>query len=175
VITKKPLWSTALANWHFSLNLLAVSIHALTMDWRFLQGMEWATLGDGNTYAEFHNQLTRLSFIDTIASMHPFWVWRAIGGVIVLIAMLYLLSMSLILWSFSGCQYIYSTRSFKGAIMSDDHKGNFFYNIGKVRLSLRSSGLFYYFLRAVSVTLIAPSLCRPNLDGTDKFLSSANV
>jgi len=87
VITKKPLWSTALANWHFSLNLLG-SIPFLLSLWigGFWQGMEWATWADGNTYAEFHHQLTRLSFVDTIASMHPFWVWRAIGGCIVLFA-----------------------------------------------------------------------------------------
>lgn len=87
VITKKPLWSTALANWHFSLNLLG-SIPFMLSLWigGFWQGMEWATWADGSTYAEFHHQLTRLSFLDTIASMHPFWVWRAIGGLIVLVA-----------------------------------------------------------------------------------------
>lgn len=87
VITKKPLWSTALANWHFSLNLFG-SIPFMLSLWigGFWQGMEWATWADGSTFAEFHHQLTQLSFIDTIASMYPFWLWRAIGGMIVLAA-----------------------------------------------------------------------------------------
>lgn len=87
IMCKKPLWSTSLADWHFSLNLLG-SVPFMLSIWigGFWQGMEWATWADGSSYAEFHNQLTKLSFLDTVASMYPFWVWRAIGGAIVLAA-----------------------------------------------------------------------------------------
>jgi cytochrome c oxidase cbb3-type subunit 1 len=87
VMSKKPLWSDKLANWHFSLNLLG-SIPFMLPLWigGFWQGMEWASWASGSTYAEFHNRLTELSFLDTVASMFPFWVWRAIGGAMVLLA-----------------------------------------------------------------------------------------
>jgi len=87
VMAKKPLWSDKLANWHFSLNLYG-SIPFILPLWigGFWQGMEWASWANGSTYAEFHNRLTELSFLDTIASMFPFWVLRALGGLIVLLA-----------------------------------------------------------------------------------------
>lgn len=87
VMVKKPLWSTTLANWHFSLNLFG-SIPFMLSLWvgGFWQGMLWSTWADGTNYAEFHNQLTMMPFLQTIADMHPFWVWRAIGGSIVLFA-----------------------------------------------------------------------------------------
>jgi cytochrome c oxidase cbb3-type subunit I len=87
VMTKKPLWSEKLANWHFSLNLLG-SVPFMLSIWigGFWQGMEWATWADGSSYAEFHHNLTVLPFLETVADMYPFWVWRGIGGIIVLIA-----------------------------------------------------------------------------------------
>lgn len=87
VITKKPLWSKRLADWHFSLNLLG-SIPFLLALWvgGFWQGMEWATWANGTSYAEFHNNLTVMPFLQTIADMRPFWILRGIGGVIILFA-----------------------------------------------------------------------------------------
>lgn len=87
VITKKPLWSKRLANWHFNLNLLG-SVPFLLALWvgGFWQGMLWATWANGTSYAEFHNNLTLLSFLDTIVEMRSFWIMRAIGGVIILFA-----------------------------------------------------------------------------------------
>lgn len=87
VITKKPLWSKRLAEWHFNLNLLG-SIPFILALWLggFWQGMMWATWANGTSYAEFHNNLSLLSFLDTIEAMHPFWVMRALGGVIILFA-----------------------------------------------------------------------------------------
>ncbi len=84
-ITKKPLWSDRLANWHFSLNLLG-SLPFLMALWvgGFYQGMLWSTWADGTNYAEFHNNLTLLPFLATIADMHPWWLLRAIGGLIIL-------------------------------------------------------------------------------------------
>lgn len=87
VITGKPLWSNKLADWHFSLNLLG-SVPFIASLWigGFWQGMLWATWADGTTYAEYHNQITALPFLETVADMHIWWVLRAIGGLIVLIA-----------------------------------------------------------------------------------------
>lgn len=87
VMVKKPLWSQSLANWHFSLNLFG-SIPFLLALWvgGFWQGMLWSTWADGTSYAEFHNQLTMMPFLQTVADMHPFWIWRAIGGGIILFA-----------------------------------------------------------------------------------------
>lgn len=85
-ITKRPIWSKRLADWHFSLNfwgsfpfILSISIGG------FLQGMMWSTWADGGSYAAFHNNFAHLSFLDTVAEMRIWWIWRAIGGIIILI------------------------------------------------------------------------------------------
>lgn len=85
VITKKPLWSNRLANWHFALNLWG-SIPFIFSLWigGFLQGMMWATWADGTNYAEFHSNLVNLTFLDTNAEMRPWWILRGIGGAIIL-------------------------------------------------------------------------------------------
>lgn len=87
VITKKPLWSQKMADWHFNLNLLG-SIPFMLALWvgGFWQGMEWATWANGTSYAEFHNNLTQLPFLQTIADMRVFWILRGIGGLIILFA-----------------------------------------------------------------------------------------
>lgn len=87
VITKKPLWSQSLANWHFSLNLLG-SVPFLFALWvgGFLQGMQWATWSHGFTYEQFHNNLSVLPFLQTVADMRDWWMLRGIGGFIILIA-----------------------------------------------------------------------------------------
>jgi cytochrome c oxidase cbb3-type subunit 1 len=87
VITKKPLWSESLANWHFALNLLGTVPFILTL-WigGYLQGLQWATWSDGISYAQFHNNLSILPFIQTIADMYSWWLWRGIGGLIILAA-----------------------------------------------------------------------------------------
>jgi cytochrome c oxidase cbb3-type subunit 1 len=86
VITRKPLWSKTLADWHFALNFLG-SIPFLMALWvgGFLQGMQWATWADGSTYQVFHNNLTILPFLQTIADMRPWWIMRGIGGLIILL------------------------------------------------------------------------------------------
>lgn len=87
VITNKPLWSNSLANWHFGLNLFG-SIPFIASLWLggFFQGMLWSTWADGSTYAEFHNNLTIMPFLQTISEMYFWWVLRGIGGLIVFIA-----------------------------------------------------------------------------------------
>lgn len=87
VITKKPLWSNSLANWHFNLNLLG-SIPFLLALWvgGFFQGMQWATWANGYTYEQYHQNLTILPFLQTVADMRTWWIMRAIGGTIILFA-----------------------------------------------------------------------------------------
>lgn len=85
VMEKKPLWSKKLADWHFALNLWGSLLFLFSL-WvgGFLQGLMWANWANGSTYAEFHANLTKLSFVDTIVQMYPWWVMRAIGGAIIL-------------------------------------------------------------------------------------------
>ncbi len=87
VMSKKPLWSTRLADWHFALNLWGSLLFLFSL-WvgGFLQGLMWANWADGSSYAEFHDNLTRLPFLQTVADMHYWWVLRAIGGVVILFA-----------------------------------------------------------------------------------------
>lgn len=84
-IHKKPLWSQTLANWHFGLNIWG-SLPFMLALWigGFLQGMMWASWADGSSYAEFHNNLTKLSFLDTVAEMRVWWILRGIGGIMIL-------------------------------------------------------------------------------------------
>lgn len=94
-ITKKPLWSTSLADWHFSLNLLG-SLPFIASLWigGFLQGMQWSSWADGATYAEYHNNLTILPFLQTVEDMDFWWLLRGIGGLIILFAnILFLINM----------------------------------------------------------------------------------
>lgn len=87
VLSKRPLWSERLADWHFSLNIFG-SVPFMLSLWvgGFWQGMLWATWANGTTYAEFHNNLSVIPFLQTIEEMHIFWVLRALGGVIILFA-----------------------------------------------------------------------------------------
>lgn len=84
-MVKKPLWSNKLADWHFALNLWG-SLFFLFSLWvgGFLQGLMWANWADGSSFAEFHDNLTRLPFLQTVADMRIWWILRAIGGVIIL-------------------------------------------------------------------------------------------
>ena len=86
-ITKKPLWSNELADWHFSLNLLGSLFFILPL-WigGFLQGLDWANWANGRTYAEYLQNISVLPFVETVTRMYPWWLLRTIGGTIVLIA-----------------------------------------------------------------------------------------
>lgn len=84
-MANKPLWSNKLADWHFAFNLWGSLLFLFSL-WvgGFLQGLAWANWADGASYAEFHDNITRVPFMQTVADMHPWWVLRAIGGVIIL-------------------------------------------------------------------------------------------
>lgn len=85
-IVNKPLWSKKMADWHFSFNLWGSILFMFPL-WvgGFLQGMMWSTWADGTSYAQFHNSLVNLPFLQTVAEMRPWWILRGIGGIVVLI------------------------------------------------------------------------------------------
>lgn len=87
IITKKELWSEKLANLHFTLSMFGAIPFMMAL-WMggFYQGLLWSRWADGTTYAEFHNNLSVMPLLDTIAQMQPFWLVRALGGLIILIA-----------------------------------------------------------------------------------------
>lgn len=87
VITKRPLWSEKLANWHFSLSLIGSLLFILPL-WigGFLQGLSWANWATGTSYAAFHKNISTVSFINTIGDMYYWWAMRSFGGLIVLFA-----------------------------------------------------------------------------------------
>jgi cytochrome c oxidase cbb3-type subunit 1 len=87
IITKKPMWSQGLTNWHCSLNMLGSILFILPL-WigGFLQGMEWSTWATGSNFSQFHHNLSVLPFLKTIDNMRPWWIMRSWGGLLVLIA-----------------------------------------------------------------------------------------
>ncbi len=95
VVTRKPVWSKALADWHFNLSLLGGVIFFLSlMVGGFLQGSEWAQWAFGDTYTAMQSELAQLPFLQTIANMRLWWTLRAIGGVLILVgACLFALNM----------------------------------------------------------------------------------
>jgi cytochrome c oxidase cbb3-type subunit 1 len=86
-IMQRPIWSKRMANWHFTLIIFG-SVPFLMALWLggFLRGLMWASWADGHTYAEFHNNLTQLPFLQTVADMRPWWILRGLGGLIILFA-----------------------------------------------------------------------------------------
>ena len=49
----------------------------------FLQGLQWANWATGTSYAEFHNNISEWTFLQSIGDMHYWWMMRSIGGVII--------------------------------------------------------------------------------------------
>ncbi|MCE2982474.1 MAG: cbb3-type cytochrome c oxidase subunit I [Parachlamydia sp.] len=84
-MVKKPLWSDKLADWHFALNLWGSLVFLFSL-WLggFLQGLAWANWADGSSYAEFHENLIRLPFLQTVSDMKDWWILRGLGGIVIL-------------------------------------------------------------------------------------------
>lgn len=84
VMTRKPLWSKALAEWHFSLNMLGtILFFAALFLGGFLQGLQWTSWATGSSYAEFHHNLSALPFLQTVADTRIWWILRGIGGLFI--------------------------------------------------------------------------------------------
>lgn len=84
-MSKKPLWSSKLADWHFTLTLIGSMVFFVSLFvGGFFQGLTWANWANGSTYAEYHRNLSEVPFLQTIADMWHWWHIRAIGGVLIL-------------------------------------------------------------------------------------------
>ena len=84
---KRPFWSKSLGDWHFTLNLIGALLMFLSLTvGGFLQGLSWADWANGSSYAEFQKNISELSFLQTLASMHGWWTVRAISGLIIVVA-----------------------------------------------------------------------------------------
>jgi cbb3-type cytochrome oxidase subunit 1 len=71
-LVKRPIYSRNLAEWHFWLTSIGISIYMVSM-WvaGVVQGLHWLQGG--------------IPFIETVRAMHPYFVARMIGGVMVVI------------------------------------------------------------------------------------------
>lgn len=85
-MAKRKLWSKNLADWHFTLNLVGGLLFFVSL-WvgGFFQGLTWANWANGTTYAQFHNNISEVPFLQTVADMWYWWLFRAIGGVMILV------------------------------------------------------------------------------------------
>lgn len=88
-IVGKPLWSEKMADWHFTFALLGSVVMFVAL-WvgGFNQGLMWANWGTGNSYAQFHENLSRFPFLATIETMWWWWFARMAGGVLIFIGCL---------------------------------------------------------------------------------------
>ncbi|MFD2264988.1 cytochrome-c oxidase, cbb3-type subunit I [Lacibacterium aquatile] len=78
---RKQLWSQRLVSWHFWLSTLGIVFYITSM-WvsGIMQGLMW------RAYDTFG--FLQYSFIETVQAMHPFYIVRALGGVLFLTGML---------------------------------------------------------------------------------------
>ncbi len=73
----KPLYSLKLVNWHFWLSTIGIVFYITAM-WvsGILQGLMWRAYTDLG-FLEY-------SFVETVEAMHPFYIIRALGGLLFL-------------------------------------------------------------------------------------------
>lgn len=81
----KPLWSEKMADWHFTATLFG-SILMFAALWLggYKQGLMWANWGTGDSYAQFHENLSRVPFLATVEAMWWYWFARTISGILIL-------------------------------------------------------------------------------------------
>ncbi len=85
IMYKRPMHSESLSKWHFHCNFWgALLMFFSLMLGGYWQGLMWNSWGQGDSYPVMQAQFGALSFLDTLAKMFPFWVARAISGVIIL-------------------------------------------------------------------------------------------
>jgi cytochrome c oxidase cbb3-type subunit 1 len=74
---RNELYSLRLVNWHFWLATLGIVVYAASM-WvaGIMQGLMWREYDDQGFLV--------YSFAETVAAMHPYYVIRALGGVLYL-------------------------------------------------------------------------------------------
>ena len=74
---KQDVWSPRLANWHFWISTMGIVLYITSM-WvsGIMQGLMW------RAYDELG--FLQYSFVESVAAMHPFYVIRALGGLLFL-------------------------------------------------------------------------------------------
>jgi cytochrome c oxidase cbb3-type subunit 1 len=72
------MYSAMLVEVHFWFALIGTIIYVMSM-WNsgIIQGLMWRTYNDSGTLA--------YSFVDTVVAMHPYYIARAVGGLLFLI------------------------------------------------------------------------------------------
>jgi cytochrome c oxidase cbb3-type subunit 1 len=75
---REAMYSPRLVEAHFWLSIAGTLVYVLAM-WNsgIIQGLMWRTYTDGGTLA--------YSFVDTLVAMHPYYIARAVGGLLFLI------------------------------------------------------------------------------------------
>ena len=83
-IVQRPLWSERLADWHFTCTLAGTVLMFIAL-WvgGYKQGLMWAKWGSGNSYAQFHENLSRIPFLATVEAMWWWWFARTMGGLLI--------------------------------------------------------------------------------------------
>jgi cytochrome c oxidase cbb3-type subunit I len=78
---KQDVWSTRLVSWHFWISTMGIVLYITSM-WvsGIMQGLMW------RAYDELG--FLQYSFVESVAAMHPFYVIRALGGLLFLIGAL---------------------------------------------------------------------------------------
>jgi cytochrome c oxidase cbb3-type subunit I len=74
---KKKLYSNTLVEWHFWISTLGIVLYITSM-WvaGIMQGLMWRAYNDYG-FLEY-------SFVEVVQAMHPYYVIRAIGGILFL-------------------------------------------------------------------------------------------
>jgi cytochrome c oxidase cbb3-type subunit 1 len=74
---KERMYSDRLVEWHFWLALAGTLVYVFAM-WNsgIIQGLMWRTYNDAGTLT--------YSFVDSLVAMHPYYIARAIGGLLFL-------------------------------------------------------------------------------------------
>ncbi|WP_084698580.1 cytochrome-c oxidase, cbb3-type subunit I [Muricoccus aerilatus] len=74
---RTQLWSTRMASWHFWIATLGILLYITSM-WvsGIMQGLMWR--------AYDHLGFLQYAFVETVAALHPYYVIRALGGVLYL-------------------------------------------------------------------------------------------
>jgi len=74
---KEDVWSTRLVSWHFWISTMGIVLYITSM-WvsGIMQGLMW------RAYDELG--FLQYSFVESVAAMHPFYVIRALGGLLFL-------------------------------------------------------------------------------------------
>ena len=95
VISRAPLALPNVAMTSVNCSIYGILIYVFSLSiGGYLQGMQWARWANGQTYADYQIELSKLSFLDTLGDVRVWWILRALGGAVFLLgAILFIFSM----------------------------------------------------------------------------------